>query len=192
MKTVESKFEVSADKGNVSSILMQPLSAKELIVIGHGAGANMRHTSLERIATELYQAGIASFRYQFPYMERGGKGRDSKATSLTTVRQAVAKAKELAPKLKLFAGGHSFGGRMTSLAESEAPLPVEGLLFFSFPLHPAGKPAVDRAEHLYGIEKRMLFLTGSRDKLAELDLLKPVLSKLGRRATLHLLDRVCS
>ncbi|HJN51812.1 MAG: hypothetical protein QGI68_18810 [Pseudomonadales bacterium] len=188
MATVESKFEVTAEKGTVSSILMRPPAAKQLIVIGHGAGANMRHANLERIATELYQAGIASFRYQFPYMERGGKGRDSQSTSLATVRQAVLKAKEMEPKLRLFAGGHSFGGRMTSMAESESPLPVDGLVFFSFPLHPAGKPALDRAEHLYGIDKRMLFLTGSRDKLADPDLRDQVISKLGKRATLHLLD----
>lgn len=121
-------------------------------------------------------------------MERGGRGRDSLATSLATVRQAVLKAKELAPKLKLFAGGHSFGGRMTSMADAQMPLPVDGLVLFSFPLHPAGKPSLDRAEHLYRIDKRMLFLTGSRDKLADLDLLDQVISKLAPRATLHLLD----
>jgi len=188
MEMVESKFEVASDKGEVSSILLLPPSATHLIVIGHGASANMRHTNLERLAKELYHTGIASFRYQFPYMERGGKGRDSLAISLATVRQAVFKAKEMAPKLQLFAGGHSFGGRMTSMADAETPLPVEGLLFFSFPLHPAGKPSLDRAEHLYLIDKRMLFLTGSRDKLANPELLDQVITKLGQRATLHLLD----
>ena len=188
MQIVETRFEVTPEKGDVSAILMQPPGAKQLIVIGHGAGANMRHANLERLSTELYRSDIASFRYQFPYMERGGKGRDSQATSLATVRRAILKAKELAPELILFAGGHSFGGRMTSMAESEVPLPVDGLLFFSFPLHPAGKASLTRAEHLYGIDKRMLFLTGTRDKLAELDLLDEVIAKLGPRATLHLLD----
>lgn len=187
--TTESTFEATAEKGAVSSLLLRPEGARWLLVLGHGASTNMRHTLLQTIAERLADVGIATFRYQFPYMERGGGGRDSQAVSLATVRSAVAAAHASAPDLPLLAGGHSFGGRMTSLAAAETPLPdVRGLVFFSFPLHPAGKPGIERAEHLDQVSVPMLFLSGTRDDLAELDLLRPVCDRLKDRATLHLLD----
>jgi hypothetical protein len=133
-------------------------------------------------------AGIATFRYNFPYMEYG-KGRDSKETCTATVRSAAAEAHKAAPDLPLLAGGHSFGGRMTSTAASESPLDgVRGLVFFAFPLHQPGKPDTNRAEHLSAVTVPMLFLSGTRDELADLELLQPVCKKLGKLATLHLLD----
>jgi predicted alpha/beta-hydrolase family hydrolase len=133
-------------------------------------------------------AGVATFRYNFPYSEHG-RGRDPQPVCLATVRSAVNKARELAPDLFLLAGGHSFGGRMTSNAAAEAPLDgVQGLVFFSFPLHMPGKPDIKRAEHLYAVDLPMLFLSGTRDELADLKLLQGVCSKLGTRAKLHLLD----
>jgi uncharacterized protein len=136
----------------------------------------------------MAETGIATFRYNLPYMEYG-KGRDSQAVCTATVRSAVAAAHNAAPDLPLLAGGHSFGGRMTSTAASESPLEgVKGLVFFSFPLHQPGKPDTKRAEHLNAVTAPMLFLSGTRDQLAFLDLLQPVCEKLGPRATLHLLD----
>jgi predicted alpha/beta-hydrolase family hydrolase len=196
MRQLESNFTATRDKGEVSAILLRPVSATFLLVFGHGAGADMRHHHMESLSEALYGVNIATFRYNFPYMERGGKGRDSQATSLETVRSAVIAANSAAtdaakgaPKLKILAGGHSFGGRMTSLAQAESPLPgVEGLVFFSFPLHPSGKPAIDRAAHLSSIELPMFFVSGDRDKLAELDLLNSVLAEMEQNARLHLLD----
>ncbi|MEM7030194.1 MAG: alpha/beta family hydrolase [Chloroflexota bacterium] len=186
---VESKFLATEEKGEVSSIMMRPAEAKWLLVLGHGSGANMRSQNLTTIAEKLAEVGIATFRYQFPYMERGGGGRDSQAVSLATVRAAVQAAHNAAEDLLLLAGGHSFGGRMTSLAAAETPLAqVKGLVFFAFPLHPSGKPAVERATHLPEVTVPMLFLSGTRDKLAELNLLQPVCEKLGDKTTLHLLD----
>ena len=145
----------------------------------------MRHATLQAIAEALADAGIATFRYNFPYTEHG-KGRDSQAVCTATVRSAVAAAHEAAPDLPLLAGGHSFGGRMTSTAASESPLDgVQGLVFFSFPLHQPGKPDTKRADHLGAVTVPMLFLSGTRDELAEMDLLRPVCKKLGSRATLH-------
>lgn len=189
IQIVESTFVTTPEKGAVSSILIRPVQARWLLVLGHGAGANMRHQNLTTIAERLAEVGIATFRYQFPYMERGGGGRDSQAVSLATVRAAVAAAQVAAPDLWLLAGGHSFGGRMTSLAAAEEPLPqVQGLIFFGFPLHPSGKPDTTRAAHLTDITVPTLFLSGTRDKLAQLELLQPVCDKLGDKATLHLLD----
>ena len=148
----------------------------------------MRHATLRSIAERLADLGIATFRYNFPYSENG-KGRDSPGVCTATVRSAVAAASEAAPGLPLLAGGHSFGGRMTSMAASESPLEgVRGLVFFSFPLHQAGQPETKRADHLASVTVPMLFLSGSRDELAELSLLRPVCEKLGERATLHALD----
>ncbi len=188
-----SRFLATSEKGEVSAVLLVPSAAKYLLVLGHGAGANMYHRHMESLAAALCENNIATFRYNFPYMERGGKGRDSLATSLETVRAAVTAATGaiagISSTVKLLAGGHSFGGRMTSLAQAELPLPgIEGLVFFSFPLHPQGKPSVDRAAHLSNIHVPMLFLSGTRDKLAEPDLYLPVVDGLGSRATLHLLD----
>jgi hypothetical protein len=185
----ESRFVASPEKGEVSSLLLRPEGARWLLVLGHGASTNMRHRTLQTIAERLAEVDIATFRYHFPYMERGGGGRDSQAVTLATVRSAAAAARAAAPDLPLLAGGHSFGGRMTSLAAAESPLEhVRGLVFFSFPLHPAGKPGTERAEHLSRVSVPMLFLSGTRDALAELDLLRPVCEGLGDRATLHLLD----
>ncbi len=188
-ESIESKFIATEEKGEVSSLLIRPDGARWLLVLGHGASAHMRHRTLQTIAERLADVGIATFRYNFPYMERGGGGRDAQAVSLATVRSAAAAAHAAASDLPLLAGGHSFGGRMTSLAAAESPLErVRGLVFFSFPLHPAGKPGTERAEHLSNVTVPMLFLSGTRDELADLNLLRPVCERLGDRATLHLLD----
>jgi predicted alpha/beta-hydrolase family hydrolase len=187
-KAKELKFLASPEKGEVSALFIRPPDASHLLVLGHGASTNMRHATLQTIAERLADAGIATFRYNFPYMEHG-KGRDSTETCTATVRSAVAAAHRAAPELPLLAGGHSFGGRMSSTAASESPLDgVRGLVFFAFPLHQPGKPDTKRAEHLGALTVPMLFLSGTRDELAELDLLKPMCQRLGKRATLHLLD----
>jgi predicted alpha/beta-hydrolase family hydrolase len=184
----ELKFQATPEEGNVSAILMRPENATALAAITHGASTNMRHATLQTIAERFAEAGLATFRYNLPYMERGG-GRGSQAVCVATVRSAVRKAHEIAPDLPLVAGGHSFGGRMTSTAASEAPLDgVRGLVLFSFPLHPAGRPDTKRAAHLNAVKIPMLFLSGTRDDLAQLDLLEPVCRALRERATLHLLD----
>jgi uncharacterized protein len=182
------KFLATPDKGDVSALLVRPENASHLLVLGHGASTNMRHATLQTIAERLAAVGIATFRYNFPYSENG-KGRDGQAVCTATVRSAVAAAHRAAPNLPLLVGGHSFGGRMTSTSASESPIEgVRGLVFFSFPLHLAGKPETRRAEHLDAVTVPMLFLSGTRDELAEMDLLKPVSEKLGGRATLHALD----
>lgn len=186
--TRELKFPATPEKGQVSALLVRPANATHLLVLGHGASTNMRHGTLQTIAERLAEVGVASFRYNFPYAEHG-KGRDAQAVCTATVRAAVAAAREAAPGLPLLAGGHSFGGRMTSTAASESPLDgVTGLVFFSFPLHQPGKPDTKRAEHLAAVTVPMLFLSGTRDELADLTLLRPVCEKLGGRATLHTLD----
>jgi predicted alpha/beta-hydrolase family hydrolase len=187
-KTKELKFLAAPEKGEVSALLIRPAGASHVLVLGHGASTNMRHATLGTIAERMADARIATFRYNFPYMEYG-KGRDSQETCTATVRAAVAAARRAAGDLKLLAGGHSFGGRMTSTAAAESPLDgVHGLVFFAFPLHQPGKPDTKRADHLSSVTVPMLFLSGTRDDLAELDLLRPVCKKLGKRATLHLLD----
>ena len=184
----EMKFLATPEKGKVSALLVRPGAASHLLVLGHGASTNMRHITLQTIAERLSEAGIATFRYNFPYTEYG-TGRDSQAVCTTTVRQAVAAAHKADPDLPLLAGGHSFGGRMTSTAASESPLDhVRGLVFFAFPLHQPGKPESKRAEHLSGVTVPMLFLSGTRDELADLKLLRPVCKKLANRAALHTLD----
>jgi predicted alpha/beta-hydrolase family hydrolase len=190
---VQSTFLATPEKGAVSSILLFPQSAEHILVLGHGAGANMQHQHMESLAQALFDQNIATFRYNFPYMERGGKGRDSLSTSLMTVRSAVEAAQTAVGntdrKITILAGGHSFGGRMTSLAQAESPLPaVEGLVFFSFPLHPSGKSDTKRADHLKSVQIPMLFLSGDRDKLADLELLKGVMGELDPTAEFHLLN----
>ncbi|MBK9529304.1 MAG: alpha/beta hydrolase [Acidobacteria bacterium] len=188
MKIAELKFTATPDKGDVSALLLRPENATHLLVLGHGASSNMHTPMLTTIAENLAEQGIATFRYNFPYSEKGG-GRNSQATCLETIRSAVRAASEAAPDLPILAGGHSFSGRMTSTAQSESPIEgVKGLVFFAFPLHPAGEPAIKRAEHLKQIDIPMLFLSGTRDALCELDLLEPVVQGLGEKATLHLLD----
>lgn len=187
-KAQEMKFLATPEKGKVSALLIRPGSASHLLVLGHGASTNMRHATLQTISERTADAGIATFRYNFPYTEPGGGGR-SQPVCLATVRSAVAAAREAASDLPLLAGGHSFGGRMTSTAASETPLDhVRGLVFFAFPLHQPGRPEAKRADHLGAVAIPMLFLSGTRDELADLDLLRPVCKKLGKRATLHLLD----
>jgi uncharacterized protein len=184
----ELKFAVGS-AGNVSALLTRPEAARACYVLAHGAGAGMRHASMEAIAAGLAERGIATLRYQFPYMEKGSKRPDPPALAQATVRAAVAEAARTCAGLPLFAGGKSFGGRMTSQAQAKSPLEgVKGIAFFGFPLHPAGKPSTDRAEHLADVKIPMLFLQGTRDTLAELSLLQPVVKGLGRKATLHLAE----
>lgn len=184
----ELKFLATQDKGEVSAILQRPDDATHLLVLGHGASTNMRHATLQSIADAMALQNIATFRYNFPYSENG-TARNSTATCVETIRNAVKAAQTAAPDLPLLAGGHSFGGRMTSTAQSEESLEnVKAIVFFSFPLHLPGRPATTRAEHLGKIEIPMLFLSGTRDELATLDLLEPVVKGLGDTATLHLID----
>lgn len=188
-KSVEElKFIATPLKGEVSALLIRPADAAHLLVLGHGAGSNMRSPMLQIIAERLADACIATFRYNFPYSEHR-RGRDPNEVCIATVRSAIAAAHLAAADLPLIAGGHSFSGRMTSTAASESPLEnVRGLVFFAFPLHPAGKPDTKRAEHLSKVTIPMLFLSGTRDDLAQLELLQPVCEKLGTYENLHLLD----
>ena len=174
---------------SVSALFQLPRAATACFVFAHGAGAGMDHPSMTAIATELADRRIATLRFQFPYMERRSRRPDPPPVGHATVRAAVAEAARRAPKLPLFAGGRSFGGRMTSQAQAIEPLPgVKGLACLGFPLHPAGKPSVERAEHLRDVKIPMLFLQGTRDELAKLELLQPLVKKLGVRATLKLLQ----
>jgi predicted alpha/beta-hydrolase family hydrolase len=167
----------------------RPPGADCLLVFAHGAGADMNHAFMEATCQRLAALRIATLRYQFPYMEQGRRSPSPRGVLLATVRAAVAEAGSQAPDLPLLAGGKSMGGRMTSLAASEAPLPrVEALVFFGFPLHPAGKPSTDRADHLADVPLTMLFLQGTRDKLADLELLERVRKPLGSRTTLHIVE----
>lgn len=177
-----------ADGETVSGLWQAPASPKACLVLAHGAGAGMHHRSMAAIADGLERLGVATLRYQFPYMERGGKRVDPPAVAHAAVRAAVGVARARAGDLPLFAGGKSFGGRMTSQAQAKAPLEgVRGLVFFGFPLHPAGKPSIERAAHLSDIAIPMLFVQGTRDALADLALLDDVISSLGDRATLQLI-----
>ena len=184
------KLEISIpDAAPVSGLLTQPLRPRACYVFAHGAGAGMAHSSMETIAAGLGERGIAALRYLFPYMEKASKRPDPPAVAHAAVRAAVAEAVRCCPALPLIAGGKSFGGRMTSQAQAKAPLAgVRGLAFLGFPLHPAGKPSSDRAKHLTEVRIPMLFLQGTRDALAELSLLEPVVKSLGSRATLHQSD----
>jgi predicted alpha/beta-hydrolase family hydrolase len=173
--------------GPVSALLLRPQTPRACFVFAHGAGAGMTHSFMEAFAHGLNERHIASLRYQFPYMENGSKRPDPPAIAHATVRAAVAKAGQIFPGVSLIAGGKSFGGRMTSQAQAAAPLQgVRGLVFVGFPLHPAGKPSTDRADHLAKVEIPMLFLQGTRDTLADVALIEPVAQRLGPRATLHL------
>lgn len=176
-----------SDVSTVSALLLRPEAARAAYVFAHGAGAGMAHPSMAALAEGLAERGIATLRYQFPYMEKGGKRPDPPAVAQATVRAAVAEMTRHCGELPLFAGGKSFGGRMTSQAQAKAPLEsVRGLVFLGFPLHPAGKPSSERAAHLAEVKIPMLFLQGTRDALAELELLEPVVKGLGSRANLHL------
>jgi predicted alpha/beta-hydrolase family hydrolase len=175
--------------GTVSALLLRPDAPRACFVFAHGAGAGMAHSFMEAFANGLGERGIATLRYQFPYMEKGGKRPDPPAAAQAAVRAAVAEAAQSFPGLALIAGGKSFGGRMTSQAQAAAPLPgVRGLAVVGFPLHPTGKPSTDRADHLAKVDIPMLFLQGSRDTLAEVTLIEPVVKRLGPRASLHMVD----
>jgi hypothetical protein len=171
----------------VSGLLMTPAQARACYVLAHGAGAGMTHPFMMAVAAGLAERGIATLRYQFPYMEQRAKRPDPPKVAQAAVRAAVSEAGKLVPSLPLIAGGKSFGGRMTSQAQAVEPLPgVRGLAFLGFPLHPAGKPGDERAAHLFDVTIPMLFLQGTRDALADLTLLKPLIQRLGKRATLRL------
>jgi uncharacterized protein len=208
--TTELRIPVD-DHTTVPGLLLHPPGARAILVLGHGAGAGMRHRFMERVAIELAARDVASLRYQFPYMEAGRKRTDAPAVATATVRAAVAMARETTPGLASLAGGKSFGGRMTSRAVADglitydpadspavggirgdlghdAPPAVRGLVFFGFPLHPAGRPGADRADHLRQVACPLLFLQGTRDALADLDLVRPVVANLGARATLHVVE----
>jgi uncharacterized protein len=175
--------------GAVSALLTKPAQPRACFVFAHGAGAGMTHAFMAAVASGLAERHIATLRYQFPYMEKGSKRPDPPGIAHAAVRAAVAAAAQNCPGLPLIAGGKSFGARMTSQAQAKTPLPdVAGLAFLGFPLHPAGKPSSDRADHLADVKIPMLFLQGSNDKLAELELLKPVVKKLGAGATLYLVE----
>ena len=181
----ELRIEVGSTT-SVSALLTRPARARACFAFAHGAGAGMTHAFMTQVADGLGARDIATLRYQFSYMEKGSKRPDPPAVAQAAVRAAVAEAARHYPGLPLIAGGKSFGARMTSQAQAKAPLDgVRGLAFFGFPLHPAGKPSSERADHLADVKIPMLFLQGTNDKLAELDLLKPVVKTLGARATLH-------
>ena len=189
MQARELSFPVSERIGEVSGLLLRPHSASALLVYAHGAGAGMRHSFMEGSCERLAARGIATLRYQFPYAEQGRKAPNPPAILRATVAAAVRTGAKLARGLPLFAGGKSMGGRMTSLAASEGELEgLAGIVFFGFPLHAAGKPSADRGTHLSEVEHPMLFLQGTRDKLAELELLQPIVTRLGSRATLHIVE----
>ena len=175
------------DTHRVSGLLQTPPEARACYVMAHGAGAGMAHPFMQAMADALAIHGIATLRYQFPYMEQGSKRPDAPKLAQAAVRAAVAEASHLVPELALFAGGKSFGGRMTSQAQAASPLPgVRGLVFLGFPLHPAGRPSDERGEHLFAVQIPMLFMQGTRDQLADLRLLQTLVGKLGARATLKL------
>lgn len=185
----ELRFLATERSGEVSAVLRRDQDAHCLLVFAHGAGAGMRHKFMEQMADRLADQGVATLRYQFPYMEEGGRRPNPPAVLAATVRSAVDCAREAVSDLPLFAGGKSMGGRMTSTAASKEPLAgVRGLVFFGFPLHAAGRPGTERGDHLDGVDAPMLFLQGTRDRLAELDLLRPICERLGDRATLFVVQ----
>lgn len=173
------KINISEDIGSVSALLLLPENAVALLVLSHGAGANMEHTFMEMLAAELAARGIGTLRFNFPYMEKGGGAPDRPPKAHATIKAAVLKARELAPALPLLAGGKSFGGRMTSQLAATGDLPkIKGIVYYGFPLHPAGKPGTDRAAHLASVTIPQLFLQGTRDTLANLELIREVCAAL--------------
>lgn len=187
-KLEQLRFQVES-AGEVSALLNRPAGARTILVLAHGAGAGMNHPFLESLSSQLAQVGLATLRYQFPYMEARRRVPDPPAVLAATVAGAVRTASKLAEDLPVFAGGKSMGGRMTSQAAAEGLLEgVKGLVFFGFPLHPPNRPGTKRADHLAKVSQPMLFLQGTRDAFAELKLLRPIVAKLGPRATLHIID----
>jgi hypothetical protein len=186
--TENTRFAVQ-NAGEVSAILLRPQNAESLLVLAHGAGAGMNHPFMAALVYKLADVRVASFRFQFPYMEQRRRAPDRPPVLTATVQAAVQAASEAAPDLPLFAGGKSLGGRMTSTAAAEGRLDnVRGLVFFGFPLHPPNQPGTKRAEHLRDVKLPMLFFQGTRDALADLKLLRPICAKLGTLATLHVID----
>lgn len=180
---------ILSDRDELPALWLRPDEARACLVLAHGAGAGMRHRGMASVAEGLAARGVATLRFEFPYMAKGGRRPDSPAVAQAAVRAAAAEGRALADGLPLFAGGRSFGGRMTSGAQAAEPLAgVRGLVFFAFPLHPAGKPGTDRAAHLAAIRAPMLFLQGTRDTLATLDLLQTTVAGLDERATLVLAE----
>jgi predicted alpha/beta-hydrolase family hydrolase len=189
VKPTALRVEVSEDVGDVSALLLRPDAARCLLVLAHGAGAGMRHTFMASIAERLARRGVATLRYQFPYLEAGRRAPNPPALLTATVRAAVDVAADVAGDLPLLAGGKSMGGRMTSLAAAADPLPgVRGIVFFGFPLHAAGRPATERGDHLRGVSVPMLFVQGTRDRLADPTLMRPLCDDLGARAELHIVE----
>lgn len=180
-------FIATLEKGAVSAILDRPDNARALLVLGHGSGSNMRNALISNLSEALVRHGIATFRYQYPYSEKGGGGLDGRKVLLATVRAAIACAQEEATDLPLFAGGHSMSGRMITLAEAETPLPIQGLICFAFPIN-GGKGPVERAEHFPKISKPMLFHQGTKDKLADIEVIQDIVNTMKDRAALHIID----
>ena len=188
MRARELRIDTGTSAGTVSALLLRPPRAAWMLALGHGAGAGMRHSFMAALADRLAERRFATLRYRFPYREAGRRRPDRAPTLEATCRAALTKAAELAPDLPLLAGGKSMGGRMTSRALAAWPDErPRGLLFFGFPLHPAGRPGTERADHLSQVDVPMLFLQGDRDRLAELELLRPVCDRLGDRATLRVI-----
>lgn len=187
MPARELRFIATEEKGGVSAILDRPDDARTLLVLGHGSGTNMRHAFIAGLSAALVEARVATFRYQYPYSEKGGGGLDGRNVLLATVRKAIATAAAEAPGLPLFAGGHSMSGRMTSLAFAEEPLPIQGIVFVAFPLN-GGKGPTERTEHFSDVNMPMLFLQGTKDKLADMDAVQSVCKDLADQATLHIID----
>jgi predicted alpha/beta-hydrolase family hydrolase len=186
---INTSFVATQSSGEVSAIYVCPRNAKWLLVFAHGAGVDMNHKFMDTASSKLADHGIATFRFNFPYMEKGKRSPDPQPILKKTIRSAIETASGLAGGLPIIAGGKSLGGRMTSMAVSESPIPnVRGLVLFGFPLHAPGKPSADRAAHLMNANVPMLFMQGTRDNLADLNLLKPVCRKLGDRATLHIVE----
>lgn len=189
MEHAVTPLNISLPSGtSVSALLCAPPQASALFVFGHGAGAGMHHPFMADLAAALGERGVATLRYQFPFMEQASKRPDAPAVAQAAVRAAVAEAAARLQDVPLYAGGKSFGGRMTSQAQAAQPLGVRGLVFIGFPLHPAGKPGTQRAEHLAEVQVPMLFLQGTRDALADLALVRATASQLGKRATLHVVE----
>ena len=188
MQAINLEFEVDRSS-TLSALALIPSQAHCLLILAHGAGAGMRHANMESLAQALAERGVASFRFQFPYMERGQRMPDRQPVLLATVRAAVEAGAACAPALPLVAGGRSMGGRMFSLAQAQEPLTgITGLVFFGFPLHPAGKPDTVRATHLSKIQVPLLFLQGTRDRLADLEFIQPICKALGTGTQLTLFD----
>jgi len=189
IKTEKFHFQATKSSGNVSAVLMTPEEAKYLVVLAHGAGAGMDHPFMEMLSAKLVEKKFAVFRYQFPYFERGRRSPDPPNILAATVRSAIETASDKLKGLPLYAGGKSLGGRMTSTAASKEVLSnVKGIIFFGFPLHAPNKQSSDRAEHLFKVNVPMLFLQGTRDKLADLNLLKPIIKQLKDKARLHIIE----